>query len=318
MLSRLAVTLLAATLMLALAIPAGADLLEDTASLLDGDDSAGDEEPVFVSWTDLAPALAEGYDPTSSNVCRQGHIQCVWKVIRIMDARFDRYARECDHNAIFSLAYLRTTEEYLRTVTDDPEFFEDTPFLNHWDAVFAGYYFDAEDDWRRGHTDELAPAWRIAFAAADNREVSATGNLMLGMNAHINRDLAFTLAEIGLVAPDGSSRKADHDRVNEFLNRVTVPLRKEIGARFDPSVTQHDSPGYLDAAATFQIVAAWREQAWRNAERLVGAPDATTRAQIAQEIEEAAALEAQLIRAAFAYGLLDDSGQRDAFCAANG
>ena len=50
-------------------------------------------------------------------------------------------------------------------------------------------------------------AWAIAFGAADERAMSAAGNLALGINAHVQRDLPFVLAAIGLVKPDGSSRK---------------------------------------------------------------------------------------------------------------
>src|SRR4029450_13690418 len=108
--------------------------------------------------------------------------------------------------------------------------------------------------------------------------------------AHINRDLPFVLAEIGLIKPDGSSRKPDHDKVNVFLNRVTEPLLAEIARRFDPSVSSNDVPGtQVDATALFQLGAAWREQAWRNAERLAGAGSALSRNVIVQEIETAAA-----------------------------
>jgi uncharacterized protein DUF5995 len=47
-------------------------------------------------------------------------------------------ATQCDHNAIFQLAYLYVTEEYARTVEADPTFFADTAFVNNEDAVFAG------------------------------------------------------------------------------------------------------------------------------------------------------------------------------------
>ena len=43
-------------------------------------------------------------------------------------------ADSCDHDGIFALAYLRTTEEYRRTI-EDPTFFEDTAFVNHEDRL---------------------------------------------------------------------------------------------------------------------------------------------------------------------------------------
>jgi hypothetical protein len=67
-------------------------------------------------------------------------------VIRELRRRFDPLAQSCDHDNIFALAYLRTTEEYRRTI-DDPTFFEDTAFVNHEDAVFARLYLSAYDAW---------------------------------------------------------------------------------------------------------------------------------------------------------------------------
>jgi hypothetical protein len=235
-------------------------------------------------------------------------------VIREMERRFAPLASACDHDAIFSLTYLRTTEEYRRTI-DDPTFFEDTNFVNHEDAVFARYYFEAYDNWDAGRRDAVPPAWAIAFRTADARAVSAAGNSALGINAHVQRDLPFVLAAIGLVKPDGSSRKPDHDRVDEFLNRVEDELYPEIARRFDPTVDDSELPGTADNFAEFQIIPTWREIAWRNAERLVSAPTAAARAQVAADIEAYAASQAATLRAAYAYGPLGSSAARDAFCA---
>src|SRR3546814_15182244 len=69
------------------------------------------------------------------------------------------------------------------------------------------------------------------------------GSLFLGMNAHINRDLPFVLAEIGLVKPDGTSRKPDHDRVNEFLAATNTYLLTEAAKYLDPTIDDVSIPG---------------------------------------------------------------------------
>ena len=127
------------------------------------------------------------------------------------------------------------TEEYARTVDADSAFFADTRFVNNEDAVFAGYYFRAYDDWYGGHPEAVPPAWQAAFRAADRRTVSASGDLLLGINAHVNRDLPFVLAALGLFNADGSSRKPDHDQVNIILNRVQDAILREIARRFEPA-----------------------------------------------------------------------------------
>lgn len=281
------------------------------------------DDPPFVGWTEIAPSLTPGHEPDDPNICKKGHENCVHSVIREMDRRFGELLETCDHDALFALTYLRTTEEYHRFWHEEP--FDDQGWLNHYDAVFADYYFRAIDAWQKGRHDEVPPAWRVAFQASDDRAVSGSGSLYLGMSAHINRDLPFVLYELGLVAPDGTSRKADHDRVNEFLNRVSDELFPELARRLDPTVDDTNIEGTtIDDFATFQIIPTWREAAWRNAELLANAPTEEARELVAQEIETAAYLEAVAIREATAYqeplfGLLDlwDADDRDAYCFEN-
>jgi hypothetical protein len=66
----------------------------------------------------------------------------------------------------------------------------------------------------------------------------------------------------------------------------------------------------------FQILAAWREKAWRNAELLAAAPTPEAREFVAAAIEQDAAMEARAIVTSTAYPpLVGSSGTRDAFCA---
>ena len=274
----------------------------------------GDDAP-YLGWSEVLPGLTTTqFDPSSENDCVAGRTRCVDAVIREMRRRFDPLAASCDHDSIFSLAYLRTTEEYRRTI-EDPDFFDDTPFVNHEDVVFARLYFDAYDAWHSGRRQEVPGAWAIAFKAAADRAVSAQGDLSLGINAHVQRDLPFALAAIGIVKPDGTSRKPDHDRVNQILNRVSDDLYAEIARRFDPTIDDANLPGTLDDAGVFQIIPTWREIAWRNAERLVNARTPEERAQVADSIERYAASQAMLLAQANAYPPLRDSSARDAYCA---
>jgi len=281
----------------------------------------GYEDPFFLNWPTYVPSSPVGaYEATTGDECVKGQVACVDKVIREMTKRFN--ALGCDHDSTFAFTYLLTTEEYRRAV-QDPEFFTDNAFVNHQDAVFARYYFDQFDDWHAGRVDQVSPAWRIAFDAAGRQAVTGMGNVFLGMNAHVNRDLPFVLAEIGLVKPDGTSRKPDHDKVNAFLARTNQYLLAEAAKVLDPTLDDGDVPGIsVDNSVAVQALVAWREQAWRNAERLVAASTPEARAQVAQEIEQAAALEALSIRSAFAYTPAHDLlGQgakaRNRFCEAS-
>ena len=288
--------------------------------LLAGDvGGATAEETAYVGWAELLPGLASGYEPTSAELCRSGHPRCVDAVIREMERRFRPLADRCDHDAVFAMTYLRTTEKY-REATQDPTFFTDAAFLNHQDAVFADYYFRAFDAWHRGDRSQVPPAWAIAFSAADEGQVSGLGNILLGMGGHVNHDLPLVLAEIGLVKPDGSSRKEDHDRVDRFLQQLVGPLLDEVAQRFDPTVRREALTGTtLDETATFQLLALWREEAWRNAELLVAAPTPQARSMLEATLAEEAAVKSRLIVEGTRYRpLLSSSEVRDAHCAQQG
>lgn len=277
-----------------------------------------EDPPPFVGWSALMPALTYRYDPTSVDDCVAGRFQCVERVIREMHRRLDPLAESCDHDAVFALAYLRTTEAYL-TYAQRSDFFMDARFVNHQDVVFAHMYFDAYDNWAAGRVERTPPAWRIAFSAADDERVSGTGDLLLGMSAHVNRDLPFALAAIGMTTSSGVSRKRDHDKVDEILNAVVGPLMRELGARFDAEMSRAETPYGLGYAGPFQMLVAWREVAWRHAELLVAAPDPASRELVAQRIEDYAATQARAIDAASRYlPPLTSTRTRNQHCAAHG
>jgi Family of unknown function (DUF5995) len=245
--------------------------------------------------------------------CADGSPSCVAETIATMRARFAPLGRACEHNAVFALTYLRTTQTY-EWARDRPGFFADPAWVNREDAVFARLYFDAYDSWAAGARSRTPGAWLVAFDAARGRRVTAAGNLLLGMNAHINRDLPHALAAVGLTGPGGASRKPDHDKVNEFLALVLAPLRAELAARFDP----YGLAGGLAPDTALQLIVGWREQAWRYAERLVFAPNPLARALVAAEIDANATAQAVLYAGLTAYlPPLTLPGPRDGHCAAH-
>ena len=121
-----------------------------------------------------------------------------------------------------------------------------------------------------------------------------------------------------MVTADGQNRKADHDKVDEFLNMVIEPMLAELAARFDRDTVNIKTPFGIGNAGVFQLVAAWREKAWRNAELLVSAPTPQLRAAVAQQIELTAAAEATTLVAGNTYlPPLTTTVPRDAFCASH-
>jgi Family of unknown function (DUF5995) len=291
---------------------AAADLLSTTTSTVTSTVNTATTMNVITDWSTLLPSLSPAYDPNDPNICNSGKPQCVDKVADEMTKRFTPLANSCSHNALFSLLYLRVTD-HIGDAVRTAGYFNDPGLISHEDALFASYYFNAYDAYAKGDLAHTPVAWQVAFNAAQNEQVQGIGNLLLGMNAHINRDLPYVLFSMGLANPDGTSRKPDHDKVNDVLYSAYDDAIAEGARRFDSSLQSDSGPTAADTG--IQSVILWREEAWRNAERLASATSDAERAAISQQIDQAAADEAQVIKAAYSYdGIVNKASDRDAYC----
>jgi hypothetical protein len=273
------------------------------------------ETAPFTPWSAYLPGWTDEFVPSSANDCVAGRDNCLKSTLKELADIFQSNSKSCSHNAPFSLAYLRMTQTYGWS-REIPGYYQDVAFANHQDAVFAKYYIDAFRYWQSGNRAAVPQAWLTAFDAATGEKLSGSGDLLLGMNAHINRDLPFVLASVGLVAPDGSSRKPDFDKVEQWLYTATAPLNSESAVRFDPAMDDASDPLGLGYWSLFQLVSGWRENAWRNAEALVSAATPAARALVAAKIENDANVAAQGILTSMSYlWPLQTSAPRDSFCA---
>jgi hypothetical protein len=236
-------------------------------------------------------------------ICPSGAEQCVDTTVTRMQ---DNLAADgCDHNATFAALYLDTTLAIRAAIRNDE--FSDRPFWNQIAQTFGTYYLDSFDAWTRGEDTRVPEAWRIAFEDARTGRTSTLGDVFLGINAHVNRDLAFVYYQTGAAV------LADHLHVNTVLGRAAQTAYPDIDAHLDDTIYSQlfSVPSGLDLD-----VYAWRDEAWANAQRLAAAPDAHARGQIAAEIEASAVARARTIEAAFPASAEADAA-RDAFCAAH-
>ena len=267
----------------------------------------------YVAWSAYLPGWTEEYIPSSENDCVAGRPACLKQTRKEFGRILKETAQSCHHNAVFAMTYTRITQTYGWS-RDLPGYYQDVAYMNHMDAVFARYYTDAYYAYQAG--EPVPVAWRKAFDAARDKRVTATGDLLLGINAHVNRDLPFVLAGSGLVRPDGESGKPDFDKANEFLNAASDAMMAELAARFDPTVDDVKDPLGLAYGTVMQMLTTMREGAWRNAEALVNAPTAQARALVAQSIENEAAAFANTILLLSSYSPpLTSTTARDAYCA---
>jgi hypothetical protein len=270
---------------------------------------------LYTPWSSVLPGWNDQFAPGSDNTCAAGRSSCLTVTLNEQLHILTPNAQSCSHLAIFPLAYVRMTQTYGWT-RDQDGYYHDVPYMNHMDAVFAKYYTDAYYNWSGGNRSAVPQSWLRAFDAAKNKTVTGAGDLFFGMNAHINRDLPFVLYASGLVGSGGTSGKSDYDAVEQWLNDDTAPLLAEAAQRFDPTIDDTNKP--LVDYLSFQMVSAWRENAWRNAELLASAPTAAARELVAANIEDQANTVAQDMLLAFATNpLTGGSASRDAYCSAH-
>jgi hypothetical protein len=274
----------------------------------------------YIPFTDYLPPTTlnrEEYQSGYNDYCRDDRGQldtyrCVDRVVREMERRYAGLWTACDHRGLFALAYLETTKEYQRASLE-PGFFRNPEFVNHEDVVFARFYLDAYDNWQSGSLQRVPPAWRLAFSASTGKRVNTSGDVLLGISAHINRDLPIVLATIGLTDPvTGESRKPDHDKVNAFLARVQ--LDPAVRAAWDPTYVS-GIPGTPVTSATLALIQTWREAAWRWAERLLDARTPAEEADVLAQIEWYAYQVGLTLQASNSYiAPLQTSAARDSYC----
>ncbi len=255
--------------------------------------------PPALDWESLLPALvAPGDQPNRLAECRHVRISCVDDVARHLGERAD--ALGCDHRAIFARNYQRLTQ-VLRSYIARPRFFSNRRFLIKEDVLFARLFFRAYDG---GFVPE---AWQIAFDAWRQGDTIGVQDLLLGINAHVQRDMPYVVAAMGL----GS--KSDHDAVNQVLDAAYGPIVDEVTRRYDPLTSIFASPVTpIDDEAAGQLIRTWREGVWRHAEQLVAARNPAALALVKRGIEANAAATARVLAVPRypGYGVT-----RDAYCA---
>jgi hypothetical protein len=251
--------------------------------------------PPNLDWTRLLPPLGSpaSVQPHDIPGCATPSIACIDQEIAQMQALKTRLG--CDHRAVFDTTYLVLTQTLRNTMAADPHAFQDPNWLYYEDAEFGHLYFSTMAAYDAGQ--KVAPAWQIAFDAARTGSVTAFQDMMLGINAHVQNDMPYMLAAVGLRKPDGTTHKPDHDAFNDVLRRAFQPVIDAVSGfdRLVPIMAPSWTP--IDDLTGLQLVMGWREIVWREAEQLLNAKTPLQRRIVADGIAENAALTARLIAA---------------------
>jgi hypothetical protein len=224
--------------------------------------------------------------------CVRASVKCIDVEIRRLRSLQGRFG--CDHRGVFATTYLELTRELRETLRKRQRFFNDPKYLYREDALFANVYFNTARAYARGRP--VPEAWQVAFDTAGSADVNGAQDMLLGINAHVQNDMPFVLAALGLRTRKGESRKPDHDRMTDVLDAAYERVVRAIEDRFDPMMaTTNANWTFGDDVAGLELVKEWRETVWRNAERLLAAKSPEERARVARDIQQYAGGWARMI-----------------------
>jgi hypothetical protein len=276
--------------------------------------TASKVDPSLPAWDEVEENLVAGLDESSSNPCQRGDRNCLDIVLAEMHRRLEPLVDECDHDLAFATMYLRMTEQ-VRDAYDDGRL-QSPAFTSHLTAWFARYYFRAYDAWHDGDVDAVPRAWQVAFEAADEKRVRGLGNLLLGMNAHVSRDLPYVVADL-LDGPQPEIN-SDYALVNTLIADLSDDLVEEVAERYDPSLHVVVIPLGLEADSVGEVVRLWRTDSWDKGNNLLRSDGPARDTEVAF-IEEDAEERTQIILPEVRYlPVIENAEPRDKYCRDHG
>ena len=149
--------------------------------------------------------------------------QNIYEVLEELDKIIESSVKENNYLGIFAYVYRRTTAEVLKGIENKS--FDDNARMVRMDVTFANLYLQAYQDYRMNRM--ISQSWQTAFDAK-NEELTILQHILLGMNAHINLDLAIAASTI-MEGSDIHLLEEDFNRVNDVLAHIVDELQKKTG-----------------------------------------------------------------------------------------
>jgi len=181
-----------------------------------------------------------------------------------------------DNRAIFLRAYHVMTTQVNAAVHggnvdfEAPIFF-DPAWVDRLAGRFARLYFQSLHK-------PVCDAWAKAYEQARNGRSSVLQNMLLGINAHINFDLALGIHEVLQEEGDADDpelmarRKFDHDQMNNVLMRCNPKIQEVLAREFGGGARLFSGLfGMLDELLTVAGLRYYRDRVWCNTLGLLSA-----------------------------------------------
>ncbi len=223
-------------------------------------------------------------------IANQQKYQTLSDIIQDLKALETIFINHRDRRAVFVTLYLKMTQELQKSIAVNPQIFQDVEWVKSAALVFANGYRTALSNYGRLKRDIVPKAWVLAFDMATEDKSIVILDMILGINAHVNYDLALALLELRdtlKTYDDRKKRKSDFDKLNDILNDATDPIQDVISHKYSPLLRMFDFfTGSLDEEMTRFSFETAREHSWVNGLALINASSEEEREMQRKKIDE--------------------------------
>jgi hypothetical protein len=220
-------------------------------------------------------------------------------VTQRMQQQIERWQEAADQRSDFLRCYLLMTENMLAALEAGE--FHDPSWVDRLLDHFADYYFSALEAYEQDPAGTPA-VWRMTFDSTCQPDALVLQNLLLGVNAHINYDLVFTLAD--MLSPDWQElsllqrqeRYQDHCQVNAVIRGTIDSVQDTIIEAELPAMNLVDTLfGQSDEWIVGKLITRWRDEVWEKAQNLLTVVNEQERLRLNDDIEQEALQRAKII-----------------------
>lgn len=187
-------------------------------------------------------------------------MQSIADVLLELDLIITRCIATNNRAGYFAALYRRMTAAVKKGIATNA--FEDGERMEKLDILFAKRYIEAWDAYQLNKL--CSRSWQYAFDACKNDDLIVMQHLLLGINTHINLDLAIAAA---LVAPGTKidDLKKDFYTINSIINSLVDDMQECLCKVWFPMrMLTKIANGRQEAVLNFSIDKA-REASWFNA-----------------------------------------------------
>ncbi|MFV9504515.1 MAG: DUF5995 family protein [Oscillochloridaceae bacterium umkhey_bin13] len=207
-----------------------------------------------------------------------------------MEQQITTWQSTGDRRVTFLACYTLMTRRMLAGLA--AKRFHDGPWVHRLIHDFAAYYFVALETYDGRSQGLLPEVWQRTHRLTCEPGTSVTQGLLMGVNAHINCDLALVLDD--LLAPEWAtsdaairaSRYADYCLVNTIIAETIDCVQDDVvgpQARLMQLVDRALGP--LDEWCTARLITNWRTEVWHHTLAMLEAPDLATHQAMRQQAD---------------------------------